>query len=390
MDREKPIILSLTGEKSHAVTIPLGQGSFALGALGMDAKKYDVLVDHKLPLNWEAFNLLFTPHGKEHQELNPLGDWPRNFYYWGNDARFIPWSEKREIEGFTWSPLQATTADFTKSKIGGLTINADAYNINLKLGNHRAVSLTGNLHHIAVSKTGNIATLSFFPKTEKKNKTNYQLPNFEAFNDITSLDITVAPLGQPFDCESLLQFKNLTSLSLSGNYTNLNCLEQFVDLERLALRYAPNLEQLPALKSWKKLTSFIGWNIEETQGKLLRNELKAIKKERELNYSTVSQLRKLIWFSTEYGIPFAAWEGKNAKTAVKNYKATLKKIKKAKTEKEAKEVLTEFTKVFNDLPQIETTEREDIGEAVYQLRQVASFEIDAKTAMQWFDDVRDY
>ena len=59
-------------------------------------------------------------------------------------------------------------------------------------------------------------------------------------------------------------------------------------------------------------------------------------KERELEYSTVSQLRKLIWFTTEYGIPFSAWEGKNAKTAVKNYKATLKKLKKVKTEVEAK------------------------------------------------------
>ena len=125
-------------------------------------------------------------------------------------------------------------------------------------------------------------------------------------------------------------------------------------------------------------------------GKLLRTELKKLRKERELNYSTVSQLRKLIWFTTEYGIPFSGWTGKNAKIAVRSYKASVKKLKKAKEEQEVKEILIQFTVIFNDLPQIETTEREDIGEAVEQLRQVSSIEIDAEQAKSWFNQVRDY
>lgn len=390
MNGENPTTISLTGEQSHSIKIPPGQGSFAIGAKGMDAKKYDILVDDELPLNWDAFNTFFTPSGKQQQDRYPFGDWPRNFYYWGNDARFIEWSEKRKIEGFTWSPLKSITADFTNSKIDRLTINANEHPLELKLGNHRNLSLSGNLANITVRATGELDSLSFYPVTDKKKDSSYELPIFEAFEEVTSLEITVAPIGQPFNCESLLPFKKLKSISLLGNLSNLNCLKSFADLERLAIRYAPNLENLPSLNSWEKLCSFIAWNVEETKGKLLRSELKTLAKERELDYSSVSQLRKTIWFTTEYGIPFSAWDGKNAKVAIKSYKSTLKNLKKAKSEKEAKEILIDFIRVFNDLPNIETAEREDIGEAVDQLRQIPSFEIDEKKAAKWYDATRDY
>lgn len=390
MTKEEPTNISLTGKNSHSITIPLGQGSFAIGAIGMDSKKYDVLVRNDLPINWDSFNLLFTPHGKKHSELNPYGDWPRVFRYWGNDSNFSKWSEKREIEQFTWTPLKSASVDFSKSKISGLIINAGNHKISLKLGKHSGFSITGNIENVDIESTIKVDSLAFHPSTNKNSKIPYKLPIIKEFSNVSCVNIYVEPFGQAFDCKSLLQFKNLTSLALSGNITNLQYLEQFWNLDRLAIRYAPNLEELPPLKSWKKLTSFIGWNIEETKGKLLRRELKTLTKERELTYSTVSQLRKSIWFTTEYGIPFSAWEGENAKTAIKKYKATSKKLKKVKTEKEAKEILTEFTKVFNDLPQVETTEREDIGEAIEQLRQIPSIEIDAKKADKWFDEVRDY
>ncbi len=387
----EPINISLTGKDSHSITIPLGQGSFAIGGIGMDAKKYDVLVNTDLPINWNSFNTFFTPHGKTHQSLNPYGDWPRFFYYWGNDSNFIQWSEKRAIEDFTWSPLKALSADFTKSKINRLVVNTSAHKLNLILGNHRSLTLSGNLENININKSGKIDAIAFYPTKNIDSDSTYQLaPTFEALSDVTSLDININPLDEPFDCESILQFKNVTNLSLSGNFTNLHCLENLVNLERLAIRYAPNLENLPALMSWKKLNSFIGWNIEDTKGKLLRSELKKLGTTRKLEYSSVSQLRKSIWFITEYGIPFSAWEGKSAKTAIKSYKATLKKLKKVKTEKEAKDLLIAFTQVFNDLPQIETTEREDIGEAIEQLRQIPNVEIDSKKANKWFDETRDY
>jgi len=390
MSREEKIQLSLTSENSHTVKIPPGQGSFSIGTLGMNPKKFDVLVDNTLPIHWDCFNSFFTGSGNNNKHLYPYGDWPRFFYYWGNDLNFITWSQKRAIEEFTWCPNAPISADFTKSNIGRLIINAEVSKIALQLGTHRYFCIGGSLEGVNVIKTGKIDAVSFVPTVSKNSLAPYQLPRFEAFSEIDSLDIKVEPIGQPFDCKCLLQFKNLTSLSLSGNLINLHYLEQLQGLESLAIRYAPNLEKLPALKSWDKLTSFIGWNIEENKGKLLRNELKQLGKERDLEYSSVSQLRKLIWFTTEYGIPFDAWTGKNAKIAIRTYKATVKKLKKVKTESEAKEILTEFARVFNELPQIETTERENIGEAVEQLRQVPAIEIDAKKASQWFDEVRDY
>jgi hypothetical protein len=385
----KEIQLSLTKENSHNISLPLGQGSLSIGNIGMDKKLYDVLVDENLPINWDTFNTHFTGSGLENKELYPFGDWPRFFHYSGDDIGFIKWTEKRKTEDFSWTPQKSTKADFTNVNIRHLKIQSKNVKINLKLGkNITQFSISGDIENFNIQSNDGITSLNIYPTVSKNKK--YQLPKLDQLKDITSLDISTNPLDQPIDCQNLLQFQNLTNLSLSGNLTNLDCLKNLEKLERLAIRYAPNLENLPKLSSWKKLTSFIGWNIEETNGKLLRTELKSLSKERELEYSTVSQLRKLIWFTTEYGIPFSAWEGKNAKTAVKNYKATLKKLKKVKTEVEAKKALIEFTQTFNSLPQIETTEREDIGEAIEQLRQLPNFEIDSKKANKWFDEARDY
>jgi hypothetical protein len=367
----------------------LGQGSLSIGSLGMDKKLYDVLVDENLPINWDTFNTHFTGSGVEKKKIYPYGDWPRFFYYSGNDLGFIKWTEKRETEDFSWTPQKPVKADFTKVKIRNLNIQSKNVKIDLKLGqNIRKFSMSGDIENFNIQSNDGITSLGVYPNIS--NNKVYQLPNFDCLKQITSLEISLNPLDHPIDCKSLLQFKSLTNLSLSGNFTNLDCLKNFEELERLAIRYAPNIESFPKLSSWEKLTSFIGWNIEETKGRLLRTELKSLSKERELEYSSVSQLRKLIWFTTEYGMPFSAWEGKNAKIAIKNYKLTLKKLKKVKTEDEAKNELSKFTQIFNDLSQMETTEREDIGEAIEQLRQIPNFEIDSKKANKWFDEARDY
>ena len=386
----KKIQLSLTKENSHTISISPGQGSLAIGTIGMDKKHFDVLVDENLPINWDTFNTCFTGAGQENKEIYPYGDWPRFIYYSGNDIGFIKWTAKRKTEDFSWTPQKSIIADFTKVNIRNLSIiQSKSIKIGLKLGkNITSFSISGNLENIDILLNEGINSLSVYPDVSKNEI--YQLPKFDKLKDITSLSISIKPLDNPIDCRSLLQFKNLTSLSLSGNFTNLDCLKDFEKIERLAIRYAPNLENFPKLDSWKKLNRFIGWNIEETKGKLLRKELKNLSKERKLEYATVAQLRKLIWFTTEYGMPFSAWNGKNAKIAVKNYKATLKKLKKTKTEEEAKEILIEFIQIFNDLPLIETIEREDIGEAVEQLRQIPKVEIGSKKATKWFDENRDY
>lgn len=386
---EKKVQLSLTGENSHEIFIPLGQGSLAIGNIGMDKKDFDILVDEKLAINWDAFNTHYTGHGEQNKDRYPYGDWPRFFYYSGNDLGFIKWTEKRKTEDFSWTPQKSISADLTKVNIRNLSVQSKDLKIGLKLGkNIGKLSLSGSIEKFEIQSNDGVNSLTIYPKYSDDNF--YKLPEFNTLKEITSLSVSVNPLEQPIDCKSLLQFENLTHLNLSGSIINLDCLKNLNRLQSLGIRYAPNLEKLPSLKSWEHLTSFVAWNVEETKGKLLRSELRKLAKERELEYSSVSQLRKRIWFTTEYGIPFSGWIGREAKLAVKLYKSTVKKLNKAKTEQEVKTLLIEFSKAFNDFPQIDTTEREDIGEAINQLRQVPSIEIDAKKANKWFDEVRDY
>lgn len=44
MSKNVELYISLTGENSHKVTIPLGQESFSIGTKGVSKVKYDVWV----------------------------------------------------------------------------------------------------------------------------------------------------------------------------------------------------------------------------------------------------------------------------------------------------------------------------------------------------------
>ena len=58
--------------------------------------------------------------------------------------------------------------------------------------------------------------------------------------------------------------------------------------------------------------------MEEVRGKVLRKELKNWRKTRGLSeYASVSNLHPKSWFATEFNIPFASWEGKNGREAMK-------------------------------------------------------------------------
>lgn len=373
--------LSLTDDQSHRVRIPLGQGSFSMGLIGMNPKKFDVLLEKDLAVNWKTF-----------EEIPYLqGRWPRYFYYWGNDRGFIDWSYKREIESFFWCPQKAISEDLSLAFMRHFSVQVEEHKVDLSLGeNIRNFSAEGNLQNLEILKVQGLSTAGFSPEIVDESKSSYQLPEFPALKEIESIDISMKPIGQPFDCQSLLQFPNLESVSLSGNLTNLSQLKKLVKLEGLALRFVPNLDDLPALDSWPKLNSFIAWNVAESKGKLLRVELRKLKKERKMEYSTVSKLRKPIWFTTVYGIPFSGWEEKLEKKAIRLYKSAMKKLKKCTDEEEAEVLIKEFTLAFNEFPAMETSEREDIGEAVLQLIQIPSFIIDAKKGILWFDQVRDY
>lgn len=83
--------------------------------------------------------------------------------------------------------------------------------------------------------------MEFTPDYPKENIV-CQLPVFPVLAQASALCIYNSPAKAAFDCESLLQFQHLRDISLYGNMTNLNALAKLEQLEGIALRYVPSLE----------------------------------------------------------------------------------------------------------------------------------------------------
>ncbi|WLF83896.1 hypothetical protein [Moraxella sp. ZY210820] len=382
---------ALTPNRVYQVTTDIGQGSLCIGLEGMDKKYYDVLIEPNQPVNWDTFNEYYTGSGEQNKHLYPYGNFPRWFIYYGNDISFIEWSKKRKIEGFDWCPQQNIEIDFSNAQIHGLSIYAQYPTIIHSISAHsRRLYLKGDLNLFDIQhNASDDLSLSLSPALTK-NDEPYQIPFFSAFKTQKSLDISGQIAHQAIDCRSLLAYEELESLALSGNVINLQALSQLKHLTSLQLRYIPDLSDLIDLTAFPKLESILLWNVEEQGAKRLKAHIKQHKNQLSHLDSHFSQLKKASWFVTEYQMPFSAWEGKNAKTAVKLYKNAVKSLKKLDDVEQIKAVIVEFVCAFNALEQIETTEREDIGTAVLQLIQVPNVIVDDEIALQWFDEGRDY
>lgn len=391
MGEDREFIISLTGDNSHKISIPRGQGSFSIGTKGISQGKYDVWVEKDRVINWDAFNELYTGYGQENKEKFPYGDWPRWFYYSGSDIGFIEWSAKRKIEEFHWSPQTDRSVDFTNADIFRLFIHTKDSKIQILTGEKTAfLTLSGTLENFDIKECDKIPCLAFCPDCPKE-KMSYGLPVYKALEQTAYIDINNSPAKAAFDCASLLQFQDLRTLALKGNVTNLSALAELKKLESIELRYIPDLQGMPKLESLNSLKSFIGYNIEETAGKAFRAELSKLKKERAMAaYSSVTKLRKQIWFVTEYGIPFSGWEEKKEKIAARAYKSCFNKVKKSETEEEVHGAVIELIEKINRMEGIETTEREDVCAAIGQLMENTSLEISSEKWMGWFDEARTF
>jgi hypothetical protein len=203
------------------------------------------------------------------------------------------------------------------------------------------------------------------------------LPVFPALAAARSVDVTVGPLRQPFDCASLLQFPGVRRLALHGRLTNLPALAGLRHLTGLQLRFSPDLAELPTLTTWPRLEHVIAWNVDAVAGRRLRGQLRP-----EFRDSSVSKLRTAQWFATEYGLPFAAWPSRPARAATRAYRAAEEAIAAGD---DLETAVREFVRAVNKLPGIETGEREDAAQAVAQLAGEH-----AEAARGWFDTERDF
>lgn len=388
MDNDAKHLIDLTGPASHTLTREPGVGLLRIGpaALGKNA---DLHVEAHEPLNWNVFDAFTTPAGSP---------WPRVLSYTGSDSGFFAWACKRPVETLTWTPILAgdTRLDARHSNIHQLSLDLSppGGHLHLTLPSHGHLRVAGDLTRF--SADGDLPTcLALAPTTlARKNAAPYVLPDLGDLHRVDSLTLDNGPMAQPISLKCLAHFPHLVSLSLRGHFCDLEQLARHPDLHTLQLRYMPELSTLPPLDSWPKLESFIAFNVDEDTGKRLRQQLKVRAKVRAwAGHASVSQLRKAQWWEAEFGRPFSAWPKRQARLANQAFDQALVQLAEAQDLAQAETAITAFARRFNALKGIETSEREDLGEAVWQLGQCADavrLGVTETLAQQWFDQVRDY
>lgn len=377
-----PFQLQLTTKDSCKIKVTPGQGSFAIGTKGVSVGKYDALVSANEAVLWHSFDLFTTSAGSF---------WPRVFYYSGNDTSFLKWSENRRIEQFTWFPLDDVRLDCSKSRIDTLSIHSHGNKVQLILTDTvKYLDLSGDLSAFEIVTNTGLTSLQLSPTVDSKQGNEYVLPNFEQFKFITSLSILMPILGLPLNCSSLVQFLALENLELRGNCMALSALSELDGLSSIALRSFPNLTDFPTLTRWPKLNYFIGYVLEEKQGKIIQKELKLLQSQKEMQYASISKFKPKNWFDLEYAAPFAGWETKNEKIAIKAFRKAVKLVAKATTLTALELIVQEFVVVFNGLSPMETSEREDVADSLQYLSKAFVIQVDFEQVLQWFDQYREF
>ena len=238
--------IDLTGAASHTLVRTLGVGSLVISPPGSAAKP-DLQVAADLRINWAVFNPFATPAGSP---------WPRVIHYTGNDQSIFEWARQRPIEQLTWVPgLDTdTVVDASQSSIRTLAIQLGVPGASLqmllpgqKIAANLHLSISGDIGRF--SAQGQLPhSLSLAPETGSRRETTaFQLPDMGELHDVHDLMMVNKPMARPVSLKCLSRFKHLKSLSLYGNFVDLEALAAQPQLQNLQLRYMPSLEGLPAL-----------------------------------------------------------------------------------------------------------------------------------------------
>lgn len=380
--------LGLTGPRSHLLSREAGRGNIVIGPASM-GKKADLHVAADEAIHWSAFEPFATPAGSP---------WPRYIDYHGNDSGFFAWSQQREIEQFGWAPAfaDARSIDAGAANIHSLQIRLGELSghLALNLPGKCSLGLYGDLSRFTAA--GAVPrSLTLLPAlSRRRSDAPYALPELGLLQSVSTLSLHCNPMGQPISLKGIERFPALESLSLWGGFADWAELAKLPNLDNLEIRFAPELPGLPPLAHWPKLDRFIAYNIDETVGKSLKAQMKARGKIRAWEeFASVSKLRKPEWWHSEYGRPFAGWSARAAKAANAAYDDALAALEQARDAQAAQAAIVAFADRFNHAKGIETSEREDIGEAVWQFSQLAhvvALGVSEEQALEWFDRTRDY
>jgi len=376
-------LLSLTGAHSHTLTREPGLARLALGSGAADLH-----VDPDDAIDWTAFDPFATPAGSA---------WPRHLDYRGNDSGFFAWARRRPIENMSWRPVfgDARRVDAAGAGIHSLFLKLDELtgSLHLTLPDTFMLSIAGDLERLTTE--GSLpTTLAVLPALGRGTDGAVTLPDLGPLAHVQSVILSGKPLARPISLRSLAVFREITTLSLWGSFTDWDALAELSALETLEIRYVPDLEGMPSLDTWPRLESFIAFNIDAGAGKRLRSQMRARAKTRPWEgYTSVVKLREPDWWQTEYGRPFSGWDSRRAKRANAAYDAAVAAIAEAGTVDDVRDAVVAFVEGFNAVPGIETTEREDLGDAVVQfaaLDRAVALGVNADIALEWFEQTRDF
>lgn len=385
--------IDLTGPQSHVLVMEPGVGSLTIGPAS-PGRKVDLAVAADDRIDWHVFDPFRT--GSDYP-------WPRWITYAGSDAGLFDWARGRSIEVATWTPLllEDRTIDARDSRLNTLRLSLTEPGGRLHLilperaaSPHFTLKLEGDLSRFSCEGVAP-KYLTLAPATRRRDADRpLDLPALGVLEQVERLTLWNDPLVQPVSLRGLARWPNLRSLTLRGEIADLDRLADHPQLTGLELRDMPNLGGLPPLATWPDLDGFFAGDIDEDVGKRLRRELNARTKQRPFaNRAMVSKLRKPEWWAREYGRPFAAWPPRRAKIANAAFDTAQAAIAAAATLADVEAAITEFAKRFNAMDGIETTEREALADAVWQLGRsevATALGTDDALALQWFDAAREY
>lgn len=379
--------LDLTGPDSHTAIRELGVGELSIGPTDSD-----LIVDENEQIRWKALD----------DPGLSANDWPDRVQYQGADPAFAAWVTSRP--GMTSARFIATgdtELDFTDAVLQYLTVEARGHQVTVRLPSAAHLdflSLVGEPDEVAIRCHPDGETpgvILHLPRDPAPGRRVLPTDGSEGARTLTlppgllgTRDIAVYgdPFDMPFDARVLTACPQLRRVEIRGAVAHLEALLE-ADLSALEFRYVPDLTGLPPLSSWSGLDKVVAWNSDAEATKQVRAQIRRMPEGP--GFRSASKGRDAAWFATEYGLPFSGWPKCAASQATRAFRSAAKAIAGAETAEQCLEAVDAFVRASNELPDIMTSEREDVAEAVQMLADLTDF-LDEQTAEQRFDELRDF
>lgn len=385
MSKVNRYTLNFTGPESHVLTLKRGFRSIAVGP----DPESDLVVGEEDTLNWQSLIDLDLPPNESILSIN----------YQGRDMSIVQSTTALELDSLGYISEGAVNLDFTETTVRVLTLESRGNQITAKLPSATRIShliLVGNPEDFsfAPAADGSVPRITVKWDQETNSREIFPadgsagtlwLPEITGLRGVQSLEVSAGLFGLPLDVRSLLSYRNVRQLELLGSLAHLEALAE-MDLTSLTLRTAPDLAGLPPLSSWPNLTSLLVHNCDATITSRLRKELKTFPEDHRFSANSG---RKRSWYLTELGLPFNDWSDPLAAQATRAFKQAAKRLSDAKDSHQAREALDEFITIANAWPGIDTSEREDILEAVNMLAQLTTH-LDQEAAFERFNALREF